>query len=82
MIPAIAYIVPLYTTLVNVPLLNVSLLNNYWGLWLPYSINAFGILIMKTFFESIRMNSTTPPKSMAHPCPHLLSITLRFRARS
>ena len=53
MIPAVAYIVPLYTTLVNVPILNVSLLNNYWGLWLPYSINAFGILIMKTFFESI-----------------------------
>ncbi len=53
MIPAIAYIVPLYTTLVKVPILNVSLLNNYWGLWLPYSINAFGILIMKTFFESI-----------------------------
>src|SRR5690349_8330696 len=53
MIPAIAYIVPLYTTLVKVPILNISLLNNYWGLWLPYSINAFGILIMKTFFESI-----------------------------
>ncbi|MEO8396342.1 MAG: carbohydrate ABC transporter permease [Chloroflexota bacterium] len=53
MIPAIAYIVPLYTTLVKVPILNMSLLNNYWGLWLPYSINAFGILIMKTFFESI-----------------------------
>jgi multiple sugar transport system permease protein len=53
MIPSIAYLIPLYTTLVKVPILNISLLNSYWGLWLPYSVNAFGILIMKTFFESI-----------------------------
>ncbi len=53
MIPSIAYLIPLYKTIVNVPILNVSLLNNYLGLWLPYSVNAFGILIMKTFFEGI-----------------------------
>jgi multiple sugar transport system permease protein len=53
MIPAIAYIVPLYTTIVNVPILNINLSDNYLGLWLPYSVNAFGILIMKSFFESI-----------------------------
>ncbi len=53
MIPSIAYIVPLYTTLVNVPILNVSLINNYWGLWLPYGVNAFAILLLKTFFENL-----------------------------
>jgi multiple sugar transport system permease protein len=53
MIPSIAYLIPLYTTIVKVPIINVSLLNNYLGLWLPYSVNAFGIFIMKTFFESI-----------------------------
>ncbi len=53
MIPSIAYLIPLYTTLVKVPILNISLLNSYWGLWLPYSVNAFGIFLMKTFFESI-----------------------------
>jgi multiple sugar transport system permease protein len=53
MIPSIAYLIPLYTTIVKVPVINVSLLNNYLGLWLPYSVNAFGIFIMKTFFESI-----------------------------
>ncbi|HYF61818.1 MAG TPA: carbohydrate ABC transporter permease [Herpetosiphonaceae bacterium] len=52
-IPGIAYIIPLYTTLVKVPLLNVSLLNSYWGLWLPYSANAFNILILKNFFDQI-----------------------------
>ena len=53
MIPSIAYIVPLYTTIVDVPILHISLSNNYLGLWLPYSVNAFGIFIMKAFFEGI-----------------------------
>jgi len=53
MIPGIAYIIPLYTTIVNVPVLNISLVNNYLGLWLPYAVNAFGIFVMKVFFESI-----------------------------
>jgi multiple sugar transport system permease protein len=53
MIPQIAYLIPLYTTLVNVPIINTSLLNNYAGLWLPYAVNAFSIFLMKTFFESI-----------------------------
>lgn len=53
MIPSIAYIVPLYTTIVDLPILHISLSDNYLGLWLPYSVNAFGIFILKTFFESI-----------------------------
>jgi multiple sugar transport system permease protein len=53
MIPSIAYIVPLYTTIAKLPILNISLINSYWGLWLPYSVNAFGIFLMKSFFESI-----------------------------
>lgn len=53
MIPSIAYLIPLYRTLVNVPIVNVSLLDSYWGLWLPYSLNAFAILVLKNFFEKI-----------------------------
>ncbi len=53
MVPQIAYIIPLYTTLVKVPILHISLLNNYMGLWLPYAVNAVAIFLMKTFFESI-----------------------------
>ncbi|HEY1016486.1 MAG TPA: carbohydrate ABC transporter permease [Herpetosiphonaceae bacterium] len=52
-VPSIAYIIPLYTTLVDVPILHVSLLNSYWGLWLPYSASAFTILILKNFFDQI-----------------------------
>ncbi len=53
LIPSIAYIIPLYRTLVNIPLLNISLINNYGGLWLPYSMSAFAILVLKDFFQKI-----------------------------
>jgi len=53
MVPSIAYIVPLYTTIVDIPVLHINLGDNYLGLWLPYAVNAFGIFILKSFFESI-----------------------------
>ena len=53
LIPSIAYIIPLYRVLVKVPIINISLLNTYWGLWLPYSLSAFAILVLKNFFEKI-----------------------------
>ncbi len=53
MIPSIAYFVPLYTTIARLPIINVSLLNTYWGLWLPYSVDAFSIFVLKTFFDRI-----------------------------
>jgi multiple sugar transport system permease protein len=52
-IPGIAYIIPLYMTLVDLPIVHISLLNSYWGLWLPYAANAFAILLLKNFFEQI-----------------------------
>jgi len=52
-IPGTAYIIPLYTTLVDLPIFHISLLNSYWGLWLPYAANAFAILMLKNFFEQI-----------------------------
>lgn len=53
LIPWIAYFVPLYTTIANVPILNISLLNSYWGLWLPYCVDAFSIFVLKTFFDRL-----------------------------
>jgi len=53
MIPWIAYFVPLYTTIAKLPILNISLLNSYWGLWLPYCVDAFSIFVLKTFFDRI-----------------------------
>ncbi len=53
MIPSIAYFVPLYITIAKLPIINVSLLNSYWGLWLPYCVDAFSIFVLKTFFDRI-----------------------------
>jgi multiple sugar transport system permease protein len=53
MVPGIAYFVPLYVTIGNLPLLGWNLIDSYWGLWLPYCMDAFAIFVLKTFFDSI-----------------------------
>jgi multiple sugar transport system permease protein len=53
MIPGIAYLIPLFVTLKNTPILHISLLDSYWGLWLPYASSAFAIFVLKTFFDRI-----------------------------
>jgi multiple sugar transport system permease protein len=52
-IPGIAYLIPLYTTLANLPILHISLINTFWGLWLPYSTSALYILVLKNSFDQI-----------------------------
>ncbi len=47
-------VLPLYLTIVHPPLLgDVSLLNNYLAVWLPMGANAFNILLVKRFFDSL-----------------------------
>lgn len=53
MIPSIAYFVPLYTTIADLPIIHTSLVGSYWGLWLPYCVDAFSIFVLKTFFDRI-----------------------------
>lgn len=48
MIPGIAYIIPLYVTVAR-----LDLLGTYWGLWLPYGVNAFMIFILKNHFDNL-----------------------------
>ncbi|XWX04836.1 carbohydrate ABC transporter permease [Aggregatilineales bacterium SYSU G02658] len=48
MIPGIAYIVPLYVTTAR-----LGLLGTYWGLWLPYGVNAFMIFLLKNYFDGL-----------------------------
>ena len=48
MVPGIAYFVPLYVTIGNLPIVHWNLLDTYWGLWLPYSVDAFSIFVLKT----------------------------------
>ena len=52
-IPGVIALVPLYLTVLDLPIFGVSLINNYLGIWLPASANAFLILVVKRFFDAI-----------------------------
>lgn len=52
-IPGIVLLVPLYLTIVRPPFIDASLLNNYLAVWLPMGANAFNILLVKRFFDSL-----------------------------
>ncbi|GAA1954891.1 carbohydrate ABC transporter permease [Agromyces allii] len=52
-IPAVVLLVPLYLTILHPPVIGVSMLNTYWAVWLPAAANAFNILLMKRFFDSL-----------------------------
>jgi multiple sugar transport system permease protein len=52
-IPMIAYLIPLYITLTDLPIIHVNLVDTFWGLWIPYSASAFHILVLKNSFDQI-----------------------------
>jgi multiple sugar transport system permease protein len=52
-VPRIAYIIPLYISLADMPIFHFSLINKFWGLWLPYAVNPFMILVLKSAFDNI-----------------------------
>jgi multiple sugar transport system permease protein len=51
-VPSVVLLVPLYLTIVHPPI-GGSLLNNYLAVWLPAATNAFNILLVKRFFDSL-----------------------------
>ena len=51
-VPSVVLLVPLYLTIVHPPV-GTSLLNNYLAVWLPAATNAFNILLVKRFFDSL-----------------------------
>jgi multiple sugar transport system permease protein len=53
MLPGTALLIPLYVTVVNVPVLHLHLLNSPWALWLPGAANAFNVYVLKRFFDQI-----------------------------
>ncbi|MER7459955.1 carbohydrate ABC transporter permease [Micromonospora sp. NPDC126480] len=53
MIPAMVLIVPQYVTVIDLPILNLSLLDSPFAIWLPLVANAFNIFLLKRFFDSI-----------------------------
>jgi multiple sugar transport system permease protein len=53
MIPAMVLIIPQYVTVIDLPLLHISLLDSPFAIWLPTVANAFNIFLLKRFFDSI-----------------------------
>ncbi|MDI6101273.1 carbohydrate ABC transporter permease [Actinoplanes sp. NEAU-A12] len=53
MIPAMVLIVPQYQTVISLPLLDISLIDSPFAIWLPTVANAFNIFLLKRFFDSI-----------------------------
>lgn len=52
-VPGIVLLVPLYLTIVQPPLLGHSLINTFWAVWLPAGANAFNVLLVMRFFDSL-----------------------------
>jgi multiple sugar transport system permease protein len=52
-IPSVVLLVPLYLTIIHPPLIGQSLLNSFFAVWLPFAANAFNILLVKRFFDSL-----------------------------
>jgi multiple sugar transport system permease protein len=53
MIPAMVLIIPQYVTVIDLPILHISLLDSPFALILPAVANAFNIFLLKRFFDSI-----------------------------
>jgi multiple sugar transport system permease protein len=58
MVPPVVYLIPQFVNISDLPLLHISLINSWAGVWLPEAANAFNILILKSFFDTIPMELT------------------------
>jgi multiple sugar transport system permease protein len=52
-IPDVVSLVALFLTILDMPILNVSLLNTFWAVWLPAGASAFNVLLVTRFFDSL-----------------------------
>jgi multiple sugar transport system permease protein len=53
MVPPVVYLIPQFVNISSLPLIHVSLINNWAGVWLPEAASALNILILKSFFDAI-----------------------------
>ena len=52
-VPAIVLLVPLYLTVLDMPLVNIKLVDTFWAVWLPAGASAFNVVIIKRFFDNL-----------------------------
>ena len=53
LLPTVAYLVPSFLAIMNVPIFNVSLYDSWWALWIPAGADSFALLLLKNFFDGI-----------------------------
>ncbi len=51
--PPIVLLVPLYLTIVDVPIIHWRMIDSYWAIWLPAGASAINIILMKRFFDNL-----------------------------
>jgi multiple sugar transport system permease protein len=52
-VPPVVLLVPLFLTVLDLPIVGTSLLNSYWGVWLPAGASAFNVVLVKRFMENL-----------------------------
>ena len=52
-IPGVVSLVALYLTVVDVPLLGVSLVDTFWAVWLPAGANAVNVLLVQRYLATL-----------------------------
>jgi len=58
MVPATAYLVPQYLTVLEMPIVGWRLVDSWWAIWLPGAVSAFNIYLLKSFFDEIPVDLT------------------------
>jgi multiple sugar transport system permease protein len=52
-VPPIVLLVPLYLTVVDVPIVHWRMIDSYWAVWLPAGASALSVILMKRFFDNL-----------------------------
>ncbi len=52
-VPSIVLLVPLYLTVLDVPIFDIKLVDTFWAVWLPAGASAFNVVIIKRFFDNL-----------------------------
>jgi multiple sugar transport system permease protein len=52
-VPPIVLLVPLYLTIVDVPLIHLRMIDSYWAIWLPAGASAVNVVLIKRFFDNL-----------------------------
>jgi multiple sugar transport system permease protein len=52
-VPALVLLVPLYLTVVDMPVVHFRMIDTFWAVWLPAGASAFNVVVIKRFFDNL-----------------------------